>query len=669
MHLSLLQEWKFIREDVPEAFARGFDDSSWKDVVVPHDWSVGFPFSKEHSSGTGYLPGGTGWYRAVFDVPADTKTAFLVFDGVYKNAQVWVNGYYLGKRPNGYICFTHDISHCFRSGSNIVAVKVSHPDIADSRWFTGSGIYRKVKLLTHSGAYIPDESVIFSFDGESILIKACVKGQTTSPVEVSLGEHKWSCNDSECIDISGKIENPRLWSPDEPNLYELAFHLDGAPLCQPLKVGLRTFRFDADTGFYLNGINMKLKGVCLHHDAGCLGAAVWSDVWRRRLEKLKTAGCNAVRTSHNPHMPELYELCDEMGFLMMDEAFDEWEGCKNKWTTGHNVYPPVHQGYYEDFPEWHERDLADFVIRGRNHPSIIMWSVGNEIDYPNDPYVHPYFEEMVGNNDANKPAQERMYNTDKPNMERLSVIAKRLAKIVREHDDTRPVLTAAAYPELSSRIGFFDPFDVIGYNYKEHLYEKDHERFPKLPIFGSENGHGEKQWLAVRDNDYISGQFLWTGIDYLGEARGWPVRGSGAGILDTAGYEKPDRYYDRKTWWTGEDSKAPAFDYSKAANIVLSVWGKPSVQGKYKLFQVEIAVCDKDGNRCMDNASLLEYRVDDGILLGIENGNLSDLTEYSAPYRRVHNGRAIVYVLVKAGRQASLYVSGERFTEKYISLI
>jgi len=668
LNVSLIQEWKFIRDDEPEAFARGYDDSAWKDVVVPHDWSVGFPFSKKNSSGTGYLPGGIGWYRAYFDASEDVKTALLTFDGVYKNAQIWVNGYYFGKRPNGYIGITHDISHCIRPKDNIVAVKVSHPDIGDSRWFTGSGIYRKVKLVTHCGAYIPSQSVIFTYDGEKVNIKACVEGELSTPVTVSLGDHKWTVENTNCIEISAKIDDPKLWSVEEPNLYDLSFKAGDIQLCETIRVGLRTFRFDADTGFYLNDKNMKLKGVCVHHDAGCLGAAVWSDVWRRRLEKLRTAGCNAIRTSHNPHMPELYDLCDEMGFIMMDEAFDEWEGCKNKWTTGHNVYPPVHQGYYEDFPDWHERDLADFIKIGRNHPSILMWSVGNEIDYPNDPYAHPLFDEMTGNNDANKPAQERIYNPDKPNMERLSTIAKRLAEIVRENDTTRPVLVAAAFPELSSHIGFFDPFDIIGYNYKEHLYAKDHERFPKLPILGSENGHGEDQWAAVRDNDYISGQFLWTGIDYLGEARGWPIRGSHAGILDVAGYEKPDRYYIRKTWWTGEESKAPETGDGAAAKIELSVWGKPSIQGAYKVYQIEVTVCDSSGKRCAESAAQLHYGVRNGKLLGIESGNLSDLTAYSESFRCVHNGRAIAFILVKENDQASLCVTSEGLPDACIEL-
>ncbi|MDR1000218.1 MAG: beta galactosidase jelly roll domain-containing protein [Clostridiales bacterium] len=640
----LLQDWKFIHEDVSDAFYGDYNDEKWLDVVVPHDWSVSYPFSREHSSGTGYLPGGIGWYRTKFKLDENYETAFIKFDGVYKNAQVWFNGNYLGKRPNGYIGFKYDVSQYLKP-ENTVAVKVTHTDIADSRWFTGSGIYRKVTVTAHKGAYIPSESVLFTFDGENINIKARVVGGLSAPVTIALGENSWTSASD--IDISARIENPKLWSPKTPYLYELSFESAGAPLCPPIQVGLRTFRFDPDTGFSLNGENMKIKGVCVHHDAGCLGAAVWPDVWRRRLEKLKECGCNAIRTAHNPAMPELYDLCDELGFLVMDEAFDEWEGCKNKWAHGHNVYPPAHQGYSEDFPQWRERDLADMVVRDRNHPCVFLWSIGNEIDYPNDPYVHPLFGEMTGNNDSGKPASERVYNENKPNMERITTVAKELAAIVRRYDKTRPVTTAAAFPELSSRIGFFEPFDVMSYNYKNHLFESDHKRFPNLPFIANENGHGLEQWEIVRAAPYIAGQFLWTGVDFLGEAKGWPIRGAQCGLLDTAGFEKPE-YYKRREMWTGEKPPLPE-QYKNAREILLSKYGAAQKVGDYYLHQIEVKVTDADGHVCLDCEAMLNYVVENGIIIGIENGDLSDCQEYAVPYRRVHNGRAIVYLLAKGG--------------------
>ncbi|WP_062049112.1 glycoside hydrolase family 2 TIM barrel-domain containing protein [Bacillus sp. JCM 19034] len=320
---------------------------------------------------------------------------------------------------------------------------------------------------------------------------------------------------------------------------------------QVTTVGIRSISFDSEKGFFLNGKPTLLKGVCVHHDAGTLGAAVPKAVWQRRLEKFKDLGANAIRMSHNPPAPNLLDLCDEMGFFVIDEIFDEWEGPKNKWSTGHNVYPPKHDGYFEHFPEWGERDLKDWVQRDRNHPSIIAWSIGNEIDYPNDPYCHPSFKEMTGNNDKDKPVEERQYDPNKPNAERLVSISKKLVNYVKEMDMTRPVTAALAYPELSNLTGLSDTLDIVGYNYKEHLYEQDHNKNTSQVIYGSENSHSVENWLEVVNRPYISGQFLWTGIDFLGEAQGWPIRGSRAGLLDLAGREKPG-FYLRKSLWSKE---------------------------------------------------------------------------------------------------------------------
>ena len=267
---------------------------------------------------------------------------------------------------------------------------------------------------------------------------------------------------------------------------------------------------------------MKLKGVCVHHDAGCLGAAVPGEVWAIRLKKLKAMGCNAIRTAHNPPDPDLLNLCDRLGFLVMDEAFDEWEGIKNKWWQGHNVYPPKHFGYAEDFPQWHQQDLASMVRRDRNHACVILWSIGNEIDYPNDPYVTPLFREVMGNNDANKPLAERLYDVRKPDAGRLAVVAAELTEQVHRLDDSRPVTSAMSFPELSNLTGYADALDLSGYNYREQFYEKDHETYPGRVILGSENSHDPAAWRAVEDHPYIAGQFLWIGIDFLGECPDGP---------------------------------------------------------------------------------------------------------------------------------------------------
>lgn len=577
--ISINQNWRFHYGECEEAFYKGWDDSNFREVTLPHDWSVELPFERTNSSGTGYLSGGIGWYRLHIKLPKEYegKHILLCFDGIYKNSQVWINGYNLGKHPNGYTPVCYDISKfaCFGEEENVIAVKVTHTDIADSRWFTGSGITRCAAILVEENVHpkqdgiylyttsVQEKSATFTIHHE--LVNDTKKSSEVSVNFTLFDEDKkvvWTKDDNVILEhseekvceIEGQIESPMLWDVQNPYLYTLRTTYrvgDDSYVCDEQKVGLRSAFFDADKGFFLNGKSVKLKGVCVHHDAGALGAAVTPEVWERRLAILKECGCNAIRCSHNPHMPQLYDLCDQMGFLMMDEAFDEWECPKNKWSTGHNVYPPKHQGYAEDFPEWHERDLRAMVRRDRRHPSVILWSIGNEIDYPNDPYCHPSFDTMTGNNDANKPKAERLYDPNKPNAERMVELAKELSSLVKEEDKSRPVTMALAFPELSAKLGIFEALDVAGYNYKEHLYEEDHAAYPKTPITGSENGHGYREWLSVKENDYMSGQFLWTGIDYLGEAQGWPIHGSAAGLLTLAGYKK-HRFLARKSYWCKE---------------------------------------------------------------------------------------------------------------------
>ncbi len=560
--ININNDWLFHYGDTTAADFMGYDDSAWKPVTIPHDWSVSFPFDKSHASGTGYLPGGTAWYRKHLELPEgiENKRVRLTFDGIYKHSRVWINSNYLGSRASGYSPFTYDISDFVRAGENVICVRVEHDEVADSRWFTGSGIYRNVTLEI-------SEKRCFSTNGifiktEEINNDTAVISIDYSTVDCDEAEFIVEDADGICVGAGGcegtagkltiKLDNAKLWSPDSPYMYTLRCHaFSNYTICDTLLIpfGIRTIRFDADEGFFLNNVNMKLKGVCIHHDAGALGAAVPSAVWERRLRKFREAGCNAIRTAHNPPSAELLDLCDSMGFLVMDEAFDEWEGTKNKWWQGHNVYPPKKYGYAEDFPQWHKADLEAMILRDRNHPSVILWSIGNEIDYPNDPYVTPLFDEVLGNNDNGKPKQERLYDNRRPDARRLTTVAKELTGIVHNIDTSRPVLSAMSFPELSTRTGFADVLDVSGYNYRENLYEEDHKRFPDRVIFGSENGHGADAWYAVLDNDYICGQFLWTGIDFLGECRGWPCRISQAGMLDLCGYEKP-LYYFRKAMWT-----------------------------------------------------------------------------------------------------------------------
>lgn len=562
--IKINNDWRYHSGDVPDADFMGYDDSAWRSVTLPHDWSVEHPFDKSHASGTGYLPGGRAWYRKHFMLDDDItdKRVRLTFGGVYKHARVYVNSHHIGGRAYGYSTFTFDISEFVRKGENVISVRVEHDEVADSRWFTGSGIYRDVTLeITEKSCFEKDGVFITTkeIDGSDAILEIEYKTLDCDDTEFIIedADGLWiaSCGKEDNQGrITVKVPDARLWSPDSPYMYTLQCH--GFRDCRITDVisipfGIRTISFDPDRGFFLNGRNMKLKGVCVHHDAGALGAAVPEAVWERRLRKFKAAGCNALRTAHNPPSSDLLDLCDRLGFLVMDEAFDEWEGAKNKWWQGHNVYPPKRFGYAEDFPLWHKADLEAMVLRDRNHPCVIMWSIGNEIDYPNDPYVTPLFDEVLGNNDNGKPKEERRYDDRKPDAGRLTTIAKELVDIVHDIDTTRPVLSALSFPELSTRTGFADVLDITGYNYRERFYEEDHKRFPDRVIFGSENGHDPAAWFAVRDNDYICGQFLWTGIDFLGECAGWPKRISQAGMLDLCGNEKP-LYYRRKALWTDE---------------------------------------------------------------------------------------------------------------------
>ena len=582
MHTFDIRHWAFTLGDEPDAWAKGFDDSSWRMVTVPHDWSVEQPFSQSHSSGTGYLPGGIGWYRAHVSLrevgEIAGKHVRLVFHGVYKNAQVWVNGYHFGVRPSGYAEFSHDLTEILsyaNSDDLIVAVRAEHTDISDSRWYNGSGITRRVELEVHEPVRVAEHGTTFTTltadateatvrmaqvlvndTAEAVTVRAQheLRSLSSGRVHAFSIEVDVPAGASASAEIVGQVPQPELWSDTTPHLYRLTTTLSwGGDQHARYEetVGIRTFRFDADHGFFINGEPRTLKGVCLHEDAGPLGTAVPTEVWLRRLLKLKDMGCNGVRMAHNPHAPELYRLCDALGFFVIDEAFDEWENAKNKWWQGHNVYPPRHQGSAKDFHAWHERDLVAMVDAHRNHASIIAWSIGNEIDYPNDPYASARFEAMTGNNDANKSAKQRAYDPNRPDARRLPTIASRLVDIVKATDATRPVTLGVAFPELSRHTGFFDRVDVVGYNYKEYLYEADHRHLPDKPLLGSENGHRYTDWLHVEQKPYIAGQFLWTGIDYLGEAYGWPIHGSGAGLLDIAGFEK-HTFHLRRSWWTYE---------------------------------------------------------------------------------------------------------------------
>jgi len=554
--------WLFSRGDFASAMMRTFDDSTWRQVNVPHDWSIEGPFSADYGSGNGFAPGGIGWYRKYFKIDADQKDQMLTieFDGVYDYSEVWINGQLVGGRPYGFSSFQFDLTPFIKFGSddNLIAVRVDHSRFADSRFYTGSGIYRNVRLvitdklrIAHWGTYVTTPKI--KSDSATVRIETTVENGSTDKKDFSLqsdivapgGEIVASLttskssagNSAQMVAQEMKILKPQLWSLDSPFLYTLKSHIkSGEAVVDETETpfGIRTATFDADKGFLLNGVSTKLKGVCLHHDAGPLGAAVPEKVLERRLRLLKEIGVNAIRTSHNPPDPELLDLCDRLGFVVMDEAFDEFTPGKNKWVAGWNQGVPDHFGYNEMFAQWSVPDMQDMVRRDRNHPGIILWSVVNEVDYANDPFSDP----VLGDK----------YHPEYPPAKDLLKCAQPLIAAVKSLDRTRPVTAALANIQMSDAVNLPELFDAVGYNYQESHYAADHEKFPKRIIYGSENNHQYAAWRAVQTNDFISGQFLWTGIDYLGEAHAWPNRASDWGLLDLCGFKKPVGWFRQSLW-------------------------------------------------------------------------------------------------------------------------
>ena len=553
--------WLFSKSDSAMAMAPALADASWRAVRVPHDWSMEEPFSADYGSGNGYAAGGIGWYRKHFTLDPTQKNRLVTveFDGVYDHAEVWINGQFVGGRPYGYSSFQFDLTrHLKFDGDNVLAVRVDHSRYADSRFYTGSGIYRHVRLcltdrlhigqwgtfvttpnVSDAAALVHVETTLvndaaepreFALQADVVAVDGRVVATRTSTGRLNAGQSQPLVQEIE-------VAKPQRWSPETPVLYTLRNRVNVVGVASDetsTPFGIRTIAFDPDKGFFLNGQSLKLKGVCIHHDAGSLGAAVPDQVLERRLRALQALGVNAIRTSHNPPAPELLALCDRLGLLVKDETFDEFTPTKKKWVQGWNVGEPGKFGYGESFAEWSVRDTEDLVRRDRNHPSVIMWSIGNEIDYSNDPFSHP----ILGNS----------YRPQNPPASDLVKLGAPLIAAVKRFDPTRPVTAALANVEMSDAVGFGELFDVVGYNYQELRYPADHVKFPKRVIFGSENRHDYNAWTVVRDNDYISGQFLWTGIDYLGEAGRFPSRGSGSGLLDLCGFKKPQGWFRQSLW-------------------------------------------------------------------------------------------------------------------------
>jgi beta-galactosidase len=566
--------WRFHLGDVTQGQSPAFADKGWREVDLPHDWSIEGPYSPKNASGTGFLPGGIAWYRKTFQLPASMRgrKVSIRFDGVYRDSTVWINGTRLGSRPYGYSSFEYDLTPHLRSGAspNVLAVRVDHSVVADSRWYPGSGIYRHVWLnvtgpvhIAPWGTYVTtpvagdaealasiETRVVNESPGEArTIVITSVLDERAEEVASAKTEDSISPDRDRTFAQQVAISRPGLWSPEQPRLYTAIsrLYVDGKLVDeQRTPFGIRSFYFSPDKGLVLNGQPVKMRGVCIHHDLGALGAAFFEEALERRLKSFKEIGVNAIRCSHNPMAPEFYDLCDRLGFLVMDEAFDEWIGGKRKWAEGRNNGAVARRGYNEVFEQWGVRDTQDMVLRDRNHPSIVMWSIGNEIDYPDDPFTHPRgrgYDPSVPREAGVKP------NSLSANL--MPGIARRLISAVKQFDVTRPVTMALADINASNATGVANMLDVVGYNYLEQFYDRDHKAYPSRVIYGSENSRSLDAWRPVAVNEYVAGQFLWTGMDYLGEAGRFPTHGSSAGLLDLQGFRKRDAYF-RQALWSGK---------------------------------------------------------------------------------------------------------------------
>ncbi len=638
------RNWLFALGDDESASATDYDDSGWRKLSLPHDWAIEGDFSINNPSGTGggALPGGIGWYRKHFDWHPDGKLVFIDFDGAYMNASVYINGHFLGKRPYGYASFSYELTPWLKDGENIIAVKVDNAEQPNSRWYSGCGIYRNVWLRTCDpvhfdqwGQYVVctpvegtnkwtvtvESTVENSSDKKKNLrLRSSINEIGGSTVETKL---KLAPGEKKTVKQVITVSDPKLWDTENPALYTVH-----STLSEKNKVlddyrtatGFRTFAFDAEKGFFLNGKNMKINGVCLHHDAGALGAAVNRHALERQLRIMKEMGANAVRSTHNPPAPELLDLCDRMGLLVQDEAFDMWR----KKKTEHD--------YSRYFNEWYERDLSDFIVRDRNHPCIMMWSIGNEVL---EQWSHADADTLTleqANLILNFGHDSSMLAAENSEMSINSLLTIRLADIVRMLDPTRPITAGCNEPNPGNHLFRSGALDIIGFNYHDDWFADVPNNFPGKPFIISEsisalqtrgyyrmpsdsmyiwperwdkpfydesfscssydnchvpwgNTH-EGTMRHVDDKDFIMGQFVWTGFDYIGEPTpyGWPARSSFFGIVDLAGIPK-DVYYMYQSQWRPDKTVLhlfPHWNWEKGEQI--DMWAYYNNADEVELF-------------------------------------------------------------------------------------
>lgn len=590
--IAFNKDWRFQLDSAGDWSQPNETDSTWRKLDLPHDWSIEGKFSAHHPAGYGggALPGGTGWYRKTFVTENDWmgKQVYIEFDGIYQHSEVWINGHHLGKRPNGYISFRYDLTPYLKSEgeTNVLAVKADNSQQPNSRWYSGSGIYRNVWLVTteaiavaHWGTFVttPHVSEVSAQinlaatvsnktdTGSTVFIKTIVLNPAGNPVaEHSSASQHIEAGGNALFEQQFTVDNPQRWDINAPNLYRTVTYVyarERQTDSYETDFGIRDFRFDPETGFFLNGRPFKIRGVCLHHDLGALGAAFNMRAAERQLEIMKAMGVNSIRTAHNPPAPELLDLCDRMGFLVMNETFDVWAKGKSEYD------------YHLDWADWHEHDLRDHILRDRNHPSVFIWSVGNELP------------EQWSNSLGDTTGRS---------------MARRLVEIVKSLDTTREITTGNNEVGKGNNLLLSGAFDMIGYNYNHGQWKDFLQHHPQKKFIVTEStsalstrghydlfpadslrlwpvawdipfedgnadhtvsayDHVQTPWGSTHEKSlrifeqypHISGMYVWTGFDYLGEPTPyrWPARSSYFGIVDLAGFPK-DTYYLYQSVWT-----------------------------------------------------------------------------------------------------------------------
>ena len=710
-HRSFDKDWLFVLADSAGMQNSEYSDGHWRRLNLPHDWAIEGDFSPSNPSGAsgGALPGGIGWYRKHFSLSPDEKydRFTITFDGVYMNSTVYINGHKLGTRPYGYSTFEYDLTpYIYKKGDNVIAVKVDNSDQPNSRWYSGCGIYRHVWLTkTLKKAYIPQWGQY---------VATTPKGDVRVKVDFFAKDSRMKLSIRNTIyDAAGKVvarsqgnqiqklkvRKPRLWAIGKGYLYTVKSELvvNGKVVdTATTQTAFRDVRFDARKGFFLNGENMKINGVCEHHDFGCLGAALNEDALHRKLTILRDMGVNAIRSSHNPPAPELLNMCDSMGIMVMDESFDMW---RRKKSNG---------DYARFFDEWHQRDLSDLVKRDRNHPCIIMWSIGNEVlEQWSDAAADTLSLEQANlilnaGHDASTLAHSDELSVN-------SLLTRHLADIVKKYDPwgARPVTAGCNEPDPKNHLFKSGAIDVIGFNY-HHQWVKDvPKNFPNKPFIFSEsvsalqtrgyyrmpsdsiytapvewwlpytdpsfkcsaydNMHAswssthEETWDVVKHNDFVGGQFIWTGFDYIGEPTpyAYPARSSYFGIIDLAGLPK-DSYYMYQSEWT----KKPVLHlfphwnwlpgqqidmwcyYNQADEVELFINGKSQGIRKKKVHG--------EGNGAAANVVSAKAGANAAADAGAANaGDFDRSTEYHVMWRVIFEPGEVKVVARKQGREIS----------------